>query len=186
MSTPRELKILPVTSSRRGRPPIGFGVQIADGLVVELPEGPAEPLVRCTETSAGRVTGVLELDVFAANLVVDPERAIAEVGRNALIRLCAGGTARGRGPVELELEGGVHGVRVHADLLRDRGGQRPALPYLTVLALAGGSVRGGVLVTMRSAEDTWEAGERVVESLDVLDRDRSGGRGGAALPLTGR
>lgn len=184
MPYPRDLKILPVTASRRGRPPIGFGVQLADGLAVELPEAAAEPLVRCTEERAGERAGVLEIDIFAAALVVDPERTIAEVARNALVRMCAGGTARGRAPVDFDMESGVHGVRLHADLVRGPDGQRPQLPYLTVIALVGSSVRGGVLITMRSAEDTWEAGDRVVESIEVLDRDRAGGR--VALPLTGR
>lgn len=185
MQNPRDLKILPVTATRRGRPPIGVGVKVPDGLTVELPEAAAEPLVRCIEERAGKPIGSLEIDLFAANLIVDPERAIAEVARNALVRMCGGGTARGRAPVEFEMEGGVHGVRLHADLVRGVDGQRPPLPYLTVVALAGASVRGGVVVTMRAAADTWDAGDQVVDSIVVLDRD-AGARGGGAMPLARR
>ncbi|HVV81560.1 MAG TPA: hypothetical protein VHE35_00730 [Kofleriaceae bacterium] len=185
MQYPRELKVLPVAAQRRGRPPIGFGLQVADGLGVELPESANQPLVRCTEATASRTIGVLEVDVFAAGMVVDPEGALQQIASAALDRLRGGGTARARPPTAFELDDGVHGIRVHADLLRDGTGQRPALPYLTVVALAGVSVRGGVIVTMASAAANWEAGDRVLDSLRVLDRDRAGGRGGMPMPITG-
>lgn len=185
MPYPRDLKILPVTASRRGRPPIGFGIQVADGLEVELPEVAAEPLVRCAEHAAGRPLGVLEVDVFAASLVVDPVGAIADIAGKTLAALCAGGIARARPPAELELAGGVHGVRLVADLLRDRQGQRPPLPYVTIVVLAGASVRGGVLITARAATDAWAAGEQMIDSVEVLDRDRAAGMG-VAMPLARR
>ena len=66
-------------------------------------------------------------------------------------------------------------------------GQRPALPYVTIVALAGASVRGSVVITMRSVADHWDAGERMLESVRVLDRDRGSGRGGrVAMPFSGR
>ena len=187
MQNPRDLKVLPLAASRRGRPPLGFGLEVADGVAVEVPEAENEPLVRCTERAGGRVIGVLEIDIFAASLIMDPDGAITELAAGVLERLRAGGTARSQPPLGFDRDDDVHGVRVHADLLRDRDGQRPALPYVTVVALAGSSVRGSVVITMRSAADHWDAGERMLESVQVLDRDRGGGRGGRlAMPMTGR
>lgn len=140
------------------------------------------PLARCTEPAAG----VLEADVFAASLVMDPDGALVDVATAALERLCAGGAARARPPQTFEQDDGVLGVRLHADLLRDRAGARPPLPYVTIVALAGPSVRGGVLVVARAATEAWAAGEQMLDSLQVLDRDRGGGRGGMKMPLASR
>ena len=187
MQYPRDLKVLPIAAARRGRPPIGFGFEVADGLEVELPEAANQPLVRCVENAAGQAIGVLEIDVVAAALVVDPARALAEIAGAAVERLGGGGSLRAQPPVAFELGVDVHGVRVTADLLREAGGGRPALPYLTAVALAGPSVRGSVLIMIRAAADVWDAGDRVLESLQLLDRDRGSGRGGgAAMPLAGR
>lgn len=178
MQSSRDLKVLPVAAARRGRPPVGFGLRVADGLAFELPEAATDPLVRCIEDGPGGPLGVLELDVVAASLVVDPEGALAELARLALERMRDGGAARAKPVAVVELEHGIHGVRVDADLLRDRHGGRPSLPYLSVVALAGFSMRGGVVVTIRAAAETWDAGEQIVASLQALDRGRASGHGG--------
>lgn len=185
-STPRDLRILPIAAARRGRPPIGFALEVAEGLAIELPEAPTAPLVRCHEVSGTRTVGVLEVDVFAATLVMDPDRALIDVAGRALERLGDGGAARARPPQAFDLDGGVHGVRLHADLLRDRAGARPALPYVTIVAFAGPSVRGGVLVVARAAAEAWEAGERTIDSIEVLDQGKGGGRGGMRMPMASR
>jgi hypothetical protein len=188
-STPapsRDLKILPLAAARRGRPPIGFGLQVAEVLALEVPDGPGAPLARCRELSGTRTVGLLEVDVFAATLVMDPDRALAEVADRALERLRDGGVARARPPQSFDLDAGVHGVRLHADLLRDRAGARPPLPYVTIVAFAGPSVRGGVLVVARAAAEEWEAGERTIDSIQVLDQGTGGGRGGTRMPIATR
>jgi hypothetical protein len=177
---------LPVAAARRGRPPVGFALYVGEGLTVESPELPAAPLARCTELSAGRPIGVVDADVFAASLVMDPDGALAEVVAAALERLSEGGVARARPPLSFDRDDGVHGVRLLADLLREHAGARPALPYVTLVALAGPSVRGGVLLVSRAAEESWPAGERLLDSVQVLDQGRGGGRGGMKMPLASR
>lgn len=182
----RKLELQPVAAARRGRAPIGFALPVPEGIELELPEASNEPLARCSERDGDRSVGVLELDVFTASLVMDPDRALADTATAALARLAAGGVARARPPQAFERDDGIHGVRLHADLVRDRGGARPPLPYVTIVALAGPSVRGGVLLVARAADESWEAGDAMLESLQVLDRDRGGGRGGMKMPLASR
>ena len=187
MQHPRDLKVLPLAASRRGRPPLGFGLEVAAEVAVELPEAQNEPLVRCTERTGGSVIGVLEIDIFAASLIMDPDGAITALAAGVLERLRASGSVRSQPPLGLDRDDDGHGVRLQADLLRDHTGQRPALPYVTIVALAGASVRGSVVITMRSVADHWDAGERMLESVRVLDRDRGSGRGGrVAMPFSGR
>lgn len=181
------IRLAPLTAARRGRPPIGFTVDVAAELTVEQPVAANAPFVRGHEREGARVVGELEIDVFAASLVMDADRALEDVALAALDGLGAGGVVRARAPQHVELEDGVHAVRLQADRLREASGARPALPYVTIVALAGPSVRGGVLVTACAADDRWDAGERAIDSVRVLDQQRGGGgRGGTRMPLASR
>ena len=138
---------LPAVSRQRGLPAIGF--ELATDLELE----PVGHVVRGSERHNGRTIGEVELEVFAASLVIDRDgvleaKASSVVGTNAL---------RVRLP-------GVRGYRAAAV------GNAP-LPYLYVYAMAAeGALDAGVLITVRSAHPDWPAAAALLMSLRILTR----------------
>jgi len=142
----------------RSRPFLGFQLELPHEL--ERFDG---PVVTFRELrSDGRVVGELEVSVFAAALIIDrdgilAEKACAVLGRETAVTAPA---------VAVMLPGAV-GYR--ADAI-----QRTAQPYLHVFALAADDiVDGGLVITIRSADPDWPAGEHMLRSLRLLTR---GGR----------
>lgn len=113
-------------------------------------------MLHCREVRAdGRVIGELEATVFPAALIIDRDGILAEKAAQV-----AGGAPAV--PVRLA---GASGYR--ADAM-----QGTALPYVYVFAMApeADGVDGGVLVTVRSAQPDWPAGDHMLRTLRLVTR----------------
>jgi hypothetical protein len=147
----------------RGRPALGFQLEVPPEL--ERFEG---PVVACRELRPdGRVAGELEASVFAAPLIIDRDGILADKACEVLGRQIGEAAGVATAPAVAMALPGAAGFRADAV-------QRTALPYVHVFALAADAiVDGGVLITIRSAEPDWPAGEHMMRSLRLLTR---GGR----------
>ncbi len=118
-------------------------------------------IVRCCERVGDKTVGELEVELFAAALIIDRDGILAEKADQ--VTDDAGGRAHPAVAVELP---GVRGFRASAER-----GNDVELPYLYVLAIAGSDVGdGGVLITIRSAQPTWPAADSILRTLRLLDR----------------
>ena len=151
---------LPPTPARR----VGF--ELAAPSEIEL--SPAGETVRCRERDGGRTIGELEITVFRAALVIDRDGILEDKVRVGIEAAISSG-ARVLEPVPVELAG-ASGYRADAEY--QRGGARPALPYVYVFAIAPDDlgVDGGVLITVRSASPEWPAADAILRSLKLLSR----------------
>ena len=132
----------------RGVPGIGFE------LSTELELKPTGRAVRASEHQDGRTVGELEVEVFAAPLVID---------RDGILEARASERTGGSPAVKVSLPG-ASGYRAEAV------GSAP-LPYLYVFAMAPrNGVDGGVLVTVRCARPDWPAAEAALRSLRILTK----------------
>jgi hypothetical protein len=190
MSSAREFRIAPATMRRRGLPPIGLSVFAPDGLeVTTIDERGATALLRAAEAdSSGNRIGEMVIEVFTANMVIDPDGALERAADAALARVLvppAAGSVRSR--ARFELDDGTSGLRIEVQVTRDRSGEPAALPHLVLLALApdDAAARGGLIAIVSSAKPSWAAGDTLFETLRVLTRD--GGvndNARAGLPFT--
>lgn len=132
----------------RGLPAIGFE------LTTELSPTPVGRAVRWSERHDGRTVGELEVEVFAAALVID---------RDGILEAKASETTGGMPAVKVSLPG-ASGYRAEA--------VAPSpLPYLYAFAMAPrDGIDGGVLVTVRCARPDWPAAEAMLRSLRILTR----------------
>ncbi len=183
----REFRIAPATTRRRGLPPIGLSVFAPDCLEVTVIDTGASALLFASEADAtGRPIGVVEIDIFAANMIIDPDGALDRAAHHAVDRVLAApasGVIRHR--ERFELDDGTSGVRLEVTVTRDGDGALPALPHLTVVALApdDAAARGGLVAMVRSARPSWTAGETLFETLRVLTRDGGANDNRARLPF---
>jgi hypothetical protein len=142
----RSFKQLPAQSRQNGLPPIGFSI------VTELSRAP-DKTTRFTEHRDGKVFGELEVEVFAAALIIDRDGILETMASSA-----------------------THTPAVAFDLPNASGYRAEAvkkgeLPYLQVLAIAlDDAIDGGVLVTIRCAQPEWPAAEALLRSLQILTR----------------
>jgi hypothetical protein len=142
----RSFKQLPAASRQRGLPPIGFSI------VTELEQVPGR-MMHFTERRDGKLVGELEVEVFAAALIID---------RDGILETMAS-SATSTPAVAFELPG-ASGYRAETV-------KQAELPYLHVLAVAlDGAIDGGVIVTMRCAQPEWPAAEALLRSLKILTR----------------
>jgi hypothetical protein len=175
MSSAREFRIAPATTRRRGLPPIGLSVFAPDCLDVTVIDTGASALLCASEAdSAGHKIGVVEIDIFTANMVIDPDGALERAAEDALANVLtspATGTIRHR--ERFELDDGTSGVRLEVLMTRDADGAPSALPHLVVMALApdDAAARGGLVAMVRSARSSWAAAETLFETLRVITRD---------------
>jgi hypothetical protein len=139
---------LPAVSRQRGLPPIGFEI------VTELEPVP-DKAMRFTERRDGKVVGELEVEVFAAALIIDRDGILETMASSA--------TNTAAVPFTL---GNANGYRAEAV-------RKGELPYLHVLAIAlDAAIDGGVRVTMRCVQPEWPAAEALLRSLRILARGR--------------
>jgi hypothetical protein len=132
----------------RGVPAIGFE------LTTELELTPVGHVVRCSERHDGRTVGELEVEVFAASLVID---------RDGILEAKASDRTGGNPAVKVSLPG--------ASGFRAEGIAQAPLRYLYVFAMAPrDGIDGGILVTVRCARPDWPAAEAVLRSLRILTR----------------
>jgi hypothetical protein len=137
---------LPAASRQRGLPSIGFEI------VTELEQVPGKAM-RFSERRDGKLVGELEVEVFAAALIIDRDGILETMASSA--------THTAAVPLSL---GSASGYRAEAV-------KKGELPYLHVLALAlDAAIDGGVLVTMRCAQPEWPAAEALLGSLRILAR----------------
>lgn len=175
MSSAREFRIAPATTRRRGLPPIGLSVFAPECLDVTVIETGTSALLFASEADrSGNRIGVVEIDIFTANMVIDPDGALARAADAAVEKLIAPpavGTVRQRS--RFELDDGTSGFRVEVIMKRDLDGTPSPLPHLTVLALApdDAAARGGLIAMVRSARPAWAAADTLFETLRVLTRD---------------
>lgn len=175
MSTAREFRIAPATTRRRGLPPIGLSVFAPDCLDVTVIETGASALLFASEEDAtGRKIGVVEIDIFQANMIIDPDGALERAAEAAVATVLsppAAGAVRQR--TRFELDDGTSGVRIEVTVTRDADGTTSTLPHLTVLALApdDAAARGGLIAMLRSVRPAWAAADTLLETLRVVTRD---------------
>lgn len=175
MSTAREFRIAPATTRRRGLPPIGLSVFAPECLEVTVIETGASALLFASEADAnGRKIGVVEIDIFQANMIIDPDGALERAAEAAVAKVLsppAAGAVRHR--TRFELDDGTSGVRIEVTVTRDADGTPSTLPHLTVLALApdDAAARGGLVAMMRSLRPAWAAADTLLETLRVVTRD---------------
>lgn len=175
MSSAREFRIAPATTRRRGLPPIGLSVFAPDCLDVTVIETGANALLFASEADpTGRKIGVVEIDIFQANMIIDPDGALERAADEAVDKLLAppgAGAVRHRD--RFELDDGTSGVRIEVTITRDADGTPSQLPHLTVLALApdDAAARGGLLAMVRSAKPGWAAADTLFETLRVITRE---------------
>jgi hypothetical protein len=178
MSIAREFRIAPATTRRRGLPPIGLSVFAPDCLDVTVIETGASALLCASEAdSAGKKIGVVEIDIFTANMIIDPDGALERAAEEALAKvLCAPAAGTVRHRERFELDDGTSGVRLEVLMTRDADGAPSALPHLTVVALApdDAAARGGLVTMVRSARPSWAAADTLFETLRVITRDNGG------------
>lgn len=178
MSSAREFRIAPATTRRRGLPAIGLSVFAPDCLDVTVIEtGPEALLFASQADTHGKKIGVVEIDIFQANLIIDPDGALdraAEAAVDKVLSPPAAGAVRQR--TRFELDDGTSGVRIEVTVTRDGDGTPSTLPHLTVLALApeDAAARGGLVAIMRSVRPAWAAADTLLETLRVLTRDGGG------------
>lgn len=175
MSSAREFRIAPATTRRRGLPPIGLSVFAPDCLDVTVIDTGASALLFASEAdTSGKPIGVVEIDIFQANMIIDPDGALDRAAESAVDKCLsppASGAVRQR--TRFELDDGTSGVRIEVTVTRDADGTPSALPYLTVLALApdDAAARGGLVAMVRSARPAWSAADTLFETLRVITRD---------------
>lgn len=175
MSSAREFRIAPASTRRRGLPPIGLSVFAPDCLDVTVIETGASALLFASEADrTGKKIGVVEIDIFTANMVIDPDGALERAADAAVEKVLsppAAGTIRHR--ERFELDDGTSGVRLEVLMTRDADGQPSALPHLVVVALApdDAAARGGLVAMVRSARPSWSAADTLFETLRVVTRD---------------
>jgi len=191
MTSSRELRIAPAASRRRGLPAIGLSVFAPEELKVTIVDGGPPSLLRAAEADAsGKPIGEVVIDVFTANMIIDPDGALERAAEAALLRLLSppgGGSERHR--ERFELDDGTSGLRIEVQVTRDRerNGAPPALPYVTLLALApdDAAARGGLIAMVSSATPTWAAADTLFETLRVITRDSGANDNARArLPFT--
>jgi hypothetical protein len=189
-----DLYVFPAArAAELGLPAIELRFRTVDGLIVgELAEDAGSALLRGVERGRGaRVVGTIDIELFAASFVIDRAGVLHDAVQAAADAVLAG-PARWRllGEGEVELAGGTSGHRIDALIQFDRGGRfRPDCPYASWLALAADDavVRGGVLVTVRSAGPDWSAASALLESLAIVGPPGAGsGAGGSGTPGAGR
>lgn len=176
MAPAREFRIAPAATRRRGLPPIGLSVLAPDGLDVTITnEAAATSLLRADEDDAnGNRIGEVVIEVFTANMVIDPDGALERAADAALARLLAApaaGVVRSR--ARFELDDGTSGLRIEVQMTRDRSGAPAALPHVVLLALApdDAAARGGLIARVSSVKATWAAADTLLETLRVMTRD---------------
>jgi hypothetical protein len=143
---------LPTVARQHGLPPIGFEI------VTELERSAARTGVRFTERRDGTVIGELEVEVFAAALIIDRDGTLETLATSAT-----------RTPAVPFTLGRASGFRAEAVTEGE-------LRYLHVLAIAhDDAIDGGVLVTMRCSRPAWPAAEAMLGSLRILMRGATPG-----------
>jgi hypothetical protein len=175
MSSAREFRIAPATTRRRGLPPIGLSVFAPECLDVTVIDTGASALLSASEADpTGKKIGVVEIDIFQANMIIDPDGALERAAEAAVERcLSPPGSGAIRQRTRFELDDGTSGVRIEVTVTRDADGTPSTLPHLTVLALApdDAAARGGLVAMVRSARPDWAAAETLFETLRVITRD---------------
>ena len=133
-----------------------------------VPDGRA---VKISETRDGRPVGELEIDVFAAALIIDRDGILSDKAS----------TESGGMPATPVTLPGASGY------LAEAVGPAP-LPYLFVFAMAPDDlgVDSGLLVTVRSAKPEWPAADALLQSLRILTRNGPANDVGLSLPLVGK
>jgi hypothetical protein len=189
MSSAREFRIAPATTRRRGLPPIGLSVFAPDCLDVTVIDTGASALLFASEAdAAGHKIGVVEIDIFQANMIIDPDGALERAAEAAVEKcLCPPAAGAIRQRTRFELDDGASGVRIEVLVTRDADGTPSTLPYLTVLALApdDAAARGGLVAMVRSARPEWAAADTLFETLRVITRDTGANDNARArLPFT--
>ncbi len=187
MSTAREFRIAPATTRRRGLPAIGLSVFAPDCLeVTVINTGASALLFASEEDRTGKQIGVVQIDIFTANMVVDPDGALERAADAALASvLCAPAAGTIRHRARFELDDGSSGMRIEVIVTRDADGAASTLPHLTVIALApdDAAARGGLVALVRSARPSWAAADTLFETLRVLTRDGGVNDNRARLPF---
>lgn len=193
MAPAREFVHSLADSRHRGLPPIGLRLRIPDSIETTPLDATALAhggvLAGIERGNDGRWLGAVEIDVFAAGLMIDRERALERLARDAADAMIEPpATGEVVSCHRLELDSGPSGCRVEVALSRDVGAGR----YVTVLALAAAdlSVSGGVLLVARMLRDSWPALDELLGTLRIF------GRGGETnqnvdevrlnLPMLGR
>jgi hypothetical protein len=175
MSSAREFRIHPSTVRRRGLPPIGLSVFAPECLEVTVIDTGASALFFASEADdSGRQIGVVQIDTFVANMIIDPDGALERAAEAAIDKVLAPPAAGVvRHHARFELDDGTSGVRLEVLMTRDGDGTIAALPHLTVLALApdDAAARGGLIAMVRSARPSWAAADTLFETLRVVTRD---------------
>lgn len=149
----------PPTTSRR----IGFELEPPEDMTVEP-----------TKTGA-RVrgpAGEIEVEVFAAALVIDRDGILQEKLQNAIDAVLASDFgARVLETIPIELTG-ASGYRADIELVRPMGVARPQRPYVLVFAIAplDFGIDGGVIVRVRSVSAEWNAVDHILHSMRILTR----------------
>ena len=175
MSSAREFRIAPASTRRRGLPPIGLSVFAPDCLDVTVIETGASALLFASEAdTTGKRIGVVEIDIFQANMVIDPDGALERAADAVVDKvLSSPGNGAVRQRTRFELDDGTSGVRIEVTVTRDADGTPSTMPHLTVLALApdDAAARGGLVAIVRSMRPSWAAADTLFETLRVVTRD---------------
>jgi hypothetical protein len=169
--TARAFKYSPPSQKRLGVTPVGFRLDIPEGVVVQ-PSDPKIIQLRATETRAatGRPLGELEIRVFAARLIMDRDGVLLDAARALAEELYAAprdGWLGATGTVELPAG---EAWRADVQVTRDERGLIPILPYKSVYALGhpNAIVHAALLIVVQHAEATWLAGDEMLQSLEFV------------------
>jgi hypothetical protein len=167
----RAFEVAPPAQRRLGVAPIGFRVDLPEGVVIE-PGDPQPAKLRCTERrlATGRPLGQLEIRVFAARLIMDRDGVLLDAARGLAEELFApprDGWLGATGPVSLPAG---EAWRAEARVTRDEAGRLPAFPYKTVYALGhpDAVTNAALLIVVQHAEATWAAGDEMLRSVRFL------------------
>jgi hypothetical protein len=169
--TTRAFQYAPAEKRRPGVTPVGFRLDVPEGVVIE-PSDPKIIQLRATERRAasGRPLGELEIRVFAARLIMDRDGVMLDAARAAAEELFAPPRDGWLGAVGAMTLPAGEAWRAEVRVTRDEHGRLPPLPYKTVYALAhpNAVVHAALLIVVAHAEADWPAGQAMLASLSFL------------------
>jgi hypothetical protein len=143
------------------------------------------PAFRAAALRGTRILGEIEVSIFHPSLIMDRDGVLRETAvRMAQAILASPRSGYLQGPIEIPLPIGPT-WRVDVVLERDELGKVPTLPYQAAMAVGHPDLRlnAALFIMVRAAEEGWEAGFEMLESLRFSGKDASRAAG-YELPLT--
>jgi hypothetical protein len=169
--TARAFKYSPPTQKKLGVTPVGFRLDVPEGVAIE-PSDSRFVQLRASErrASTGRLLGELEVRVFSARLIMDRDGVLLEAARALAEELFAPPRDGYLGATGLVTLPAGEAWRADVQVTRDETGHMPALPYKSVYALGhpNAIVHSALLIVVQHAEADWPAGDAMLHSLEFV------------------